>query len=229
MNRREFLGQAALAYGAGNLLFSHGQAVFAEGKPVAMEPLPFAEADFEPVISAKTFSFHHGKHYAAYVDKANELLAKNPLAGKPVEEIMQALVDKPDQAALFNNVAQAWNHAFFWKSLKPKSGKPEGAVAKLIDDSFGGFDKFRDEFVNAAKAQFGSGWVWLVLDSGKLKIERTANADNPLAHNRKPVFTVDVWEHAYYLDYQNRRADFVKDILEKAANWEFVGANIEKK
>ncbi len=226
MNRRSFLKQAAGAYAAGSWLFSTGGVCFAQEKGVVKEPLPFGDGDLDPIISAKTFSFHYGKHYNAYVDKANELLASSPFAGKPAEEIIQSTVDKPDQAGIFNNVSQAWNHAFFWKCLKPKSGKPTGAVAKMIDETFGGFDKFRDEFVKNSLAQFGSGWIWLVAEGGKLKIEKTSNADSPLAHGKKPLFTVDVWEHAYYLDYQNRRADFVKAVLEGVSNWEFVNSRL---
>lgn len=230
MDRRAFLQVATATYVGGSLLFSSGGGTgLAQSKPISPEPLQFAESDLEPVISAKTFSFHHGKHYLGYVDKANELLASNPQFGKTAEEIIRNTFDKPDQSAIFNNVSQAWNHAFFWKCLKPKSGKPSGVVSKMIDASFGDFEKFRDAFVNAAKAQFGSGWIWLVVENGELKIEKTSNADSPLSHGKEPIFTVDVWEHAYYLDYQNRRADFVKAVLEGASNWDFVNSKLDTK
>ncbi|MFZ2959631.1 MAG: superoxide dismutase [Candidatus Ozemobacteraceae bacterium] len=210
------------------LLFGALQPVCAqEKKPIIQEPLPYAQDALEPFISSHTLGFHFGKHHAAYVDKANELLKENPLAKKSAEEIMKTSAGKADQAGLFNNVAQAWNHAFFWKCLKAKGGgKPEEKLAKLIDENFGSFDKFKEEFINAGKAQFGSGWVWLVSDGVKLKIVKTSNAENPLVNNQKPLFVVDVWEHAYYLDYQNRRPDFIKAILENLANWEFVASNL---
>jgi Fe-Mn family superoxide dismutase len=195
---------------------------------IIQERLPYAENGLEPYISAKTMSFHYGKHHAAYVNKANELLKGSDLEGKSPEEIMKAVVRQSDKAAIFNNVAQAWNHAFFWKCLKPGGGgMPAGKFADMINGSFGDFATFKKDFVNAAVTQFGSGWAWLVQEGGKFKLMKTSNADTPVAHGVRPLFTVDVWEHAYYLDYQNRRPDFVQAVLERLANWDFVAAQMK--
>jgi Fe-Mn family superoxide dismutase len=198
-----------------------------EKKPLSLVPLPFEQSALEPFISSHTLAFHYGKHHAAYVDKANEMLKGTPLEKETVEAILQATAGKPDQSALFNNVAQAWNHAFFWRCLKSKGGgKPEGKLAKMFEEGFGSFDTFKKEFMEAGKTLFGSGWVWLVKDGNTLKIVKTSNAETPLTTNQKPLFVVDVWEHAYYLDYQNRRVDFLKTVLENLANWEFVVSNL---
>ena len=171
--------------------------------------------------------FHHGKHYAAYVAKANDLLKASPLAGRPIEEIIRETAGKDDQAALFNAVAQAWNHAFFWKCLRPGPGaKPTGKLAGLIAEQFGNFETFQEKFLEAGKSLFGSGWVWLGLDTGKLKIVTTSNAGTPLTNGQKPLLVIDVWEHSYYLDHQNRRPDYLKAIMEHLVNWEFVASNL---
>jgi Fe-Mn family superoxide dismutase len=193
-----------------------------------LEPLPYAEDALEPYISAKTVSFHYGKHHAGYVKKANRLVKGSAFEGKSFEEIIKFTAGNKEHAAIFNNVAQAWNHAFFWKCMKPGGGGlPKGKLVTKIKDSFGSFDTFKGEFLSTASSQFGSGWTWLVLDSGKLRIVKTSNADTPLAKGLKPVYTVDVWEHAYYLDYQNRRTEFVKNVLGHLANWDFVASQLE--
>lgn len=203
-----------------------------EEKTGAMSPhvlpaLPYADHALEPVISANTLHFHHGKHHQAYVDNLNKLIAGTGLAQLPLEKIVRETAGKPDQVAIFNNAAQAWNHAFFWSSLKPGGGgEPPAALKKRIDASFGSLDACKKELLAAALAQFGSGWVWLVADGDALKVVKTGNADTPLAGGLKPLLTVDVWEHAYYLDYQNRRADFVGAVLDKLVNWEFAAANL---
>jgi superoxide dismutase, Fe-Mn family len=201
----------------------------AEKSPkIVQEPLPFAENALEPYISATTLRFHYGKHHAAYVASANKLISTSPFSGKTGIEIIGLTAGKPEYAAIFNNVAQAFNHAFFWKSLKPGGGgEPTGKLAEKINASFGSFDAFKKAFVEAAKGRFGSGWVWLLQKGDALEIETTANADTPIAAGAKPLFCVDVWEHAYYLDYQNRRSDFVEAILDKLANWDFVAAQLE--
>ena len=189
--------------------------------------LPFAEDALEPVISAKTLSFHHGKHHKAYVDNLNKLIEGTDLAGKSLEDIIKATAGKQDKAGIFNNAAQVWNHTFYWNSLrKGGGGEPPAELKKKIDGAFGSFDNFKKEFANAAVTQFGSGWAWLVLDGDKLKVVKSANAENPLKAGLKPLLTVDVWEHAYYLDYQNRRADHVAAVLDKLINWEFALKNL---
>ena len=192
-----------------------------------LPPLPFDKAALEPTISAQTFDFHHGKHHNAYVTKLNELIAGTEYEKLSLDEIIKKSAKDDSKKPIFNNAAQHWNHSFFWQCLKPNGGgKPTGELAKKIDSDLGGYDKFAKDFKEAAITQFGSGWAWLATDSsGKLEILKTGNADLPLAHGKKALLTVDVWEHAYYLDYQNRRPDFVQAFLDKLINWEFVAAN----
>jgi len=198
-----------------------------EKPSITQEPLPYKMDALKPYISDQTMRVHYGKHYTGYVDKANQLLKGGAFEDKTAEEIIVLTAGKEEHTAIFNNVAQAWNHAFFWKCLKPDGGKVDGKLADLIIKSFGSFDTFKQNFLEAAKSQFGSGWTWLVLDGEKLKIITTANADTPIAHGLKPLFTVDVWEHAYYLDYQSRRADFVNDVLDHLADWDFVAFQLK--
>jgi Fe-Mn family superoxide dismutase len=191
--------------------------------------LPWADDALEPYISAKTISFHYGKHHQAYVNNAIKLTEKTKYTDMPVEKIIVETAGKADLAAIFNNVAQVWNHTFFWHSMKPGGGKaPKGEVAEKINEHFGSFEKFKEEFVTTATGQFGSGWAWLAEDKGVFKVVKTSNADNPLTHGMKPLLTIDVWEHAYYLDYQNRRPDFVRAFLENLVNWDFVAENMKK-
>lgn len=200
-----------------------GSAIFTQA------PLPYSQDALAPVISAEAMGFHYDKHYAGYVKKANELTGGSAFAGKTPEAIIEMTADDPSQAAVFNNAAQAWNHAFFFQCLKPEGGEPpQGRLAEMIDESFGSFNKFKTVFLSAAKDQFGSGWVWLALEGEELVVAATANADTPLAHGLTPLFTVDVWEHAYYLDYQNRRTAFVQAVLDQLANWEFAAEQLEK-
>ena len=189
--------------------------------------LPYEANALEPHMSANTFSFHHGKHHAAYVNNLNGLIKDTPLSGKSLEEIIKEVAGDAARQGIFNNAAQVWNHTFFWNCMKPNGGgKPTGALLDKINADLGGFDKFCEDFKTAATTQFGSGWAWLVLEGGKLKITKTANADTPLAHGQKALLTVDVWEHAYYLDYQNRRPDFVATFLAHLVNWDFVAKNL---
>ncbi len=191
--------------------------------------LPYDPKALEPFISANTLSFHHDKHHAAYVTNFNNLSKDTPYASKPLEEVIKEVAGDASKVGLFNNGAQVWNHTFFWNSLKHGGGgKPTGPLLAKIEADLGSFDKFLEDFKVAATTQFGSGWAWLVLDGGKLKVTKTANADTPLAHGQTALFTVDVWEHAYYLDYQNRRPDFVSAVLENLANWDFVAQNLAK-
>jgi Fe-Mn family superoxide dismutase len=193
-----------------------------------LPPLPFPKDALEPHMSAKTLEFHHDKHHAAYVKTANDLVKGTPFENKPLEEVILATAKDEAKATIFNNAAQIWNHTFFWNCLKKGGGgQPKGDIAKKIDSDLGGFDKFAEEFKKAATTQFGSGWAWLVLDKDKLKIIKTPNAVNPLSQGQVALLTVDVWEHAYYLDFQNRRPDFVTTFLDHLVNWDYVQRNLE--
>ncbi len=188
-----------------------------------LAPLPYAEDALEPVISARTMQFHHGKHHKRYVDTLNELIAGTPLEKADLTDIIQEAAKDKEKQKIFNNAGQVWNHDFFWKCMKPGGGgAPTGDLARRIDQDFGGFDQFKKEFATVANNHFGSGWAWLVLDNGKLKAISTPNAVPPMVQGQKALLTCDVWEHAYYLDYQNRRPDFVQAFLDKLVNWDFV-------
>ena len=194
--------------------------------PHVLPPLPYADNALEPIISAKTIGFHYGKHHKGYVDNLNKLVAGTEFANLPLEKIITKTAGKSDKAAIFNNAAQTWNHTFYWRSMRPKGGgEPPAALKQKIVASFGSVDACKKELSTVAMAQFGSGWVWLVLDGDKLKVIKTANAELPLTTDMKPLLTIDVWEHAYYLDYQNRRADYVNAVLDKLINWEFALQN----
>lgn len=194
--------------------------------PFSLPPLPYADNALEPLISANTLSFHYGKHHKTYVDNLNKLVEGKDLAQMSLEEIIKKSAGNPDMAGVFNNAAQIWNHTFYWNSLKPNGGgKPTGALAAAIDKDLGGYDKFKADFANAAVTQFGSGWAWLVSDAGTLKIVKTGNAEVPLTKGQTPLLTIDVWEHAYYLDYQNLRAKYVEALIDKLLNWDFANKN----
>jgi len=193
-----------------------------------LPPLPYAENALEPVISEKTISFHYGKHHKGYVDNLNKLIVGTEFAGLTLEKIISQTAGKADKAAIFNNASQAWNHTFYWNSLTPNGGgQPPAALKTKIEASFGTVDACKKELAAAATTQFGSGWAWLVLDGDKLKVVKTSNADSPLTKGLKPLLVIDVWEHAYYLDYQNRRADYVNAVLDKLINWSFAADNLK--
>ncbi|MEH2291602.1 superoxide dismutase [Nostoc sp.] len=194
------------------------------------EPLPFDKNALEPYgMKAETFEYHYGKHHKAYVDNLNKLTEGTELADKSLEEVIKISFKDSSKAGIFNNAAQVWNHTFFWNSLKPAGGgAPTGELAAKINKDFGSLDKFNEEFSNAATTQFGSGWSWLIDDGGTLKVIKTPNAENPLAHGKKALLTLDVWEHAYYIDYKNARPAFIKNFLEKLVNWDFVAENLAK-
>ena len=195
--------------------------------PITLPPLPYADTALDPVISANTIGFHYGKHHKAYVDNLNKLIAGSELAEVGLEEIIRRTAGKPDKVAIFNNAAQTWNHTFYWNSLAPRGGgKPSGTLAARIEKDFGSFEACRQQLLDAAVGQFGSGWAWLVVDQGTLKVVKTPNADLPLTAGQTPLLTIDVWEHAYYLDYQNRRADYVSAVIDKLLNWEFAAKNL---
>ena len=192
-----------------------------------LPPLPYAENALDPVISAKTIRVHYGKHHKKYVETLNKLIAGTELADLSLEKVIAATAGKADKAAIFNNAAQAWNHTFYWRSLQPKGGgDPPATLKKRIDASFGSLDACKKELATAATTQFGSGWAWLVLDADKLKVVKTGNAETPLTKGVKPLLTIDVWEHAYYLDYQSRREDYVNGVLDKLVNWGFAADNL---
>jgi superoxide dismutase, Fe-Mn family len=195
---------------------------------ISLPELPYSKEALAPFISANTLEFHYGKHHKTYVDNLNKLIDGTAMAKLSLEEIIANSSKDPAKAGVFNNAAQAWNHSFYWQCLKKQGGgAPTGDVAAKINAAFGSYDKFAEELKNAGITQFGSGWAWLVQDDKALKIVKTANADTPLAHGQKALLTIDVWEHAYYLDYQNRRADYLSAVIQNLINWDFVNANLK--
>jgi Fe-Mn family superoxide dismutase len=194
---------------------------------ITLPPLPYADNALDPVISANTLGFHYGKHHKAYVDNLNKLIAGTPLEGQSLEKIILESAGKADKAGVFNNSAQIWNHTFYWRSLKPNGGgTPPAALAKLIERDFGSLDNLKKELATAATTQFGSGWAWLASDNGKLVVSKTSNAELPMTKGQKALLTIDVWEHAYYLDYQNRRPDYANAVIDKLLNWQFAAENL---
>ncbi|GFZ78871.1 superoxide dismutase [Rickettsiales bacterium] len=192
--------------------------------------LPYEMNALEPHISARTLGFHHGKHHATYVKNLNDLIKGSEFTEMKLPEIIATAHSKPDKAAIFNNAAQAWNHDFYWKSMKAEGGgMPTGELVRKIKDDFGDFENFAQQFKQAGKTQFGSGWAWLVLDrsNNKLKVVKTSNADNPLVRDQVPLMTIDVWEHAYYLDYQNKRPDYIEVFMQYLVNWDFANSNLD--
>lgn len=193
---------------------------------ISLPDLPYSHDALAPHISADTMETHHGKHHRGYVEKANNLIRGTAYENRPLEDIIVAS-KKAGDTAIFNNTAQAWNHSFFWQSLRPGGGgKPQGAIAERITKDLGGYDQFRDSFKQAGANQFGSGWAWLVLDGGQVKILSTHDADNPLLQGQVPLLTVDVWEHAYYHDHKNTRPDFLETVIDNLLNWDFANENL---
>ncbi|MGB2926729.1 MAG: superoxide dismutase [Limnothrix sp.] len=189
--------------------------------------LPYDYTALEPHISKSTLEFHHDKHHASYVSKYNDAVKGTDMESKSIEEVIKAAAADPSKSGLFNNAAQAWNHSFYWKCMKSGGGgEPSGVLAEKIAKDFGSFEKFTEEFTTAGGGQFGSGWAWLVLDGGTLKVTKTSNAGNPITEGKTPLLTMDVWEHAYYLDYQNKRPDYIKTFLGSLVNWDFVAENL---
>lgn len=206
---------------------SNPSEVLRAASPFTLPTFPYAENALEPVISARTIGFHYGKHHKGYVDNLNKLVAGTDYSDLTLEKIITSTVGRSERTAIFNNAAQVWNHTFYWNSLKPNgSGEPPSELKEIIKSSFGDVGTCKKEITSMAVSQFGSGWVWLVIDDGKLKVIKTSNAECPLTTSMKPLLTIDVWEHAYYLDYQNRRADYVNTVLDKLINWEFVLKNV---
>lgn len=230
MKRREFF---KLAGSAGVLALFHaaglGKIVQAAcGKSnIAFSGLPYGEGALEPFISKRTIGFHYGKHHQGYVAKTNKFIAGTEFEGLSLNDIIKKTQGKEDQSAIFNNAAQVYNHTFYWNSMTPNGGgRPTGKIAQKITQAFGDYPKFVAAFSSAAASQFGSGWAWLVKDGDTLKVIKTGNADTPIAHGFVPLLTIDVWEHAYYLDYQNRRDDYIKTYLEHLVNWKFAEKNL---
>jgi len=192
-----------------------------------LSALPYPRDGLEPHMSSRTLELHHGKHHQAYVTTLNKLVQGTPFAEQTLEQIIRATANDAAEASISNNAGQAWNHDFFWKCLRPRGGgKPSGDLLRRLERDFGSFDKFKEQFKEAAVSQFGSGWAWLVLDGGTLKVAKTANAANLVAQGQTALLACDVWEHAYYLDFQNRRPDFVQTFLDHLVNWEFVAKTL---
>lgn len=198
--------------------------------PFTLKPLPWAEDALAPTISARTISFHYHKHHKAYVDKLNKLVENTRYAGMPLEQIVQATASGKDakDKQIFNNAGQVWNHDFFWRSLTPKGGRPSGKLQDAIARDFGSVDGLMEQLADAGQTQFGSGWAWLCSHNGKLTVEKTPNAENPMAKGINCLLTVDVWEHAYYLDYQNERPRYLQEVLGKLLNWNFAAENLDR-
>ena len=194
---------------------------------ITLPDLPYEKDALEPHISAKTLNFHHGKHHNAYVANLNKLIEGTDLSSETLQDIIKKTVNDADKAGIFNNSAQVWNHTFYWKSMKPNGGGlPTGNIAEKINADFGSYGNLIEQLKNAGLTQFGSGWAWLIMKNNKLEIMKTSNADTPIAHGLKPLLTVDVWEHAYYLDYQNGRGSYLDAFLNNLVNWEFVNSNL---
>ena len=197
--------------------------------PFQLPALPWQENALEPVISARTIGLHYGKHHATYVKKLNELVAGTRYAELPLEQVITATAGGAENAKIFNNAAQTWNHTFFWDCLRPGGGgEPPSEMARKLEQSFGDFPRFKEAFSKAAVEQFGSGWAWLVAKGDKLEVISTSNAQTPIAMGATPLLTIDVWEHAYYLDYENRRPEFVNAVIDRLLNWEFAMQQMEK-
>jgi Fe-Mn family superoxide dismutase len=189
-----------------------------------LPPLPYDKKALAPHISEETLEYHHGKHHKAYVDNLNKLLEGKPEASKSLEEVILS-----SEGGVFNNAAQVWNHTFYWSSMKPGGGgQPTGDLLAAINRDFGSVEKFAEQFSQAGATQFGSGWAWLVLEKGKLAVTKTPNADLPMKHGQKALLTMDVWEHAYYIDYRNARPKYIETFLKSLVNWEFALENLKK-
>jgi superoxide dismutase, Fe-Mn family len=221
--RQVLVGAGSLAIAMAGLNIQRGSA-----QTSALPPLPYPENALEPVISARTIGFHYGKHHQAYLSNLTKLIAGTPMADWPLEKIMSDTADNPEKAGIYNNAAQVWNHTFYWKSLKPGGAQVPAELKSAVEKDFGSIENMKKELSQAGAGQFGSGWAWLVKDKNALKVVKTPNAQCPLTSGQKPLLTVDVWEHAYYLDYQNRRPDYLAAVIDKLLNWEFALENLKK-
>jgi superoxide dismutase, Fe-Mn family len=224
LSRRDFL---VAAIGAAAFCAFGGITCSPINQKFRLPALPYPQNALEPVISSNTIDFHYGKHHQAYIDNVNNLISGTTYYHLPLENIIKETAGKPERSAIFNNAAQAWNHTFYWNSLKPEGGgEPPEELNKLIENSFGSLGACKKKLNHAANAQFGSGWAWLIFDGEKIDVMQTSDAGNPMTHGLNPLLVIDVWEHAYYLDYQNKRADYVSAVIDKLINWEFVAQNL---
>jgi Fe-Mn family superoxide dismutase len=234
MSKRNFIKAGTIAIAASYAAYKSGGFLFktiTKNKENIMTfqlpPLPYSKDALAPHISENTINYHYGKHHQAYVTNLNKLVEGTDLATKSLEEVIKISAADKTKAGIFNNAAQVWNHTFYWHSMKPAGGgKPSGKLLEKITNDFGSYEKFVEEFKNAGATQFGSGWAWLVLDDGKLKVTKSANAENPLTTSAIPLLTMDVWEHAYYLDYQNARPNYIDIFLNHLVNWDFAAKNL---
>jgi Fe-Mn family superoxide dismutase len=229
MKRREFLTTLTAITVASTMAAKGSPNVITKpAEPFTLPPLPYPENALSPVISSNTIGFHYGKHHKGYVDTLNRIAKGTKYEAMSLENVVLQSAKNPKDTAIFNNAAQIWNHNFYWSSLRPNGGgKPTGVLAQKIDAAFGSFENFKKQLADVTVSQFGTGWGWLAADKkGKLSIVKTEDADNPLLKGLKPLLTIDVWEHAYYLDYQNRRADHVNAVIDKLLNWEFAAQNL---
>ncbi len=229
LNRRQFLSAGMV----GGAVLMAGPLVWTRKaqarKSITQPDLPYPPDALEPFISARTLSFHYGKHHAGYVNKTNMLLQGSGLEGRDLETVIRRSAQDPDLKGLYNNAAQVWNHTFYWNSMKPGGGKlPDGPLREHIKADFGSLKAVEERLAEKAVGQFGSGWAWLVLSNGKLACVNTSNAETPISLDMTPLLCIDVWEHAYYLDYQNRRGEYVQNVLQQVANWEFADLNLQK-
>jgi Fe-Mn family superoxide dismutase len=231
MNRRAFIATVGTAGAALTVALGNNSNLFAaadSANKIQLPKLPYDMNALEPYISEKTLQFHYGKHHQGYVTKTLQMIAGTKYEGASLGDVIKGTAGKPESASLFNNAAQVFNHTFYWNSMKPNGGgKPQGPMAMQITSSFGDYDKFAEALINAATTQFGSGWAWLVQGEKNLEVIKTANAEIPMGNGIKPLLNIDVWEHAYYLDYQNRRADYVKAFVNSLLNWDFAFQNLE--
>jgi superoxide dismutase, Fe-Mn family len=227
-SRRRFLAGATTTLAAAACGLAAPRIGHAQVATFTLEPLPYTDGALAPVISSNTIGIHYGRHHAGYLNTLNQLIEKDDLRNQPMLDIIKSTAVNPTRAAIFNNAAQVWNHTFYWNSMRPDGGgKPTGRMAELIDKSFGDYDKFRQAFAANTIGQFASGWGWLCYEGDKLTLRRTGNADTPIyVQGVKTLLTIDVWEHAYYLDYQNRRADYVNAVIDKLLNWQFAEKNL---
>jgi Fe-Mn family superoxide dismutase len=227
--RRQLLRSAAAAGVVAAASAFPAPAIAQRRAPYALPPLPYSDNALAPVISSTTVGFHYGRHHKFYVDNLNRLVENDALGDLSLDDLIKSVATNPNRAGHFNSAGQIWNHNFYWSCLKPGGGgPPTGALKAKIDEDLGGYDKFKADFAAITNGQFGSGWGWLIAEKGKLALTRTANADTPMVRGASCLLTIDVWEHAYYLDYQNRRADYTAALIDKLINWDFANEQFAK-